>query len=205
MFEPSLAPAHSCTSATAGATARRARRLCMQRTSERQLLGRLGKLGSSARQAARLDYGAACGGRTVQPAMRTPCERTESTSSFRELSASRRSRTPLCAPHTTIGDARDRSALRTRTRQARPELLERRRVQLHRPQRHARPGWAPTRGDGSEPPGERPPARTAARLPPPRRVGSTPGRQPPRGVRHLCTYATLGPTLPSSKIVPYSG
>jgi len=59
------------------------------------------------------------------------------------------------------------------------------------------PGWAPTRGDGSEPPGERPPARTAARLPPPRRVGSTPGRQPPRGVRHLCTYATLGPTLPN--------
>ena len=116
MFEPSLAPAHSCTSATAGATARRARRLCMQRTSERQLLGRLGKLGSSARQAARLDYGASCGGRTVQPAMRTTCVQTEPTFSFGELCRYRWSRAPLCAPHKTIGVAGDRSALRTRTR-----------------------------------------------------------------------------------------
>ena len=63
--------------------------------------------------------------------------------------------------------------------------------------RRSRPAGKPTPGDGSELPGERPPARTAARLPPPRRVGSTPGRQPPRGVRHLCTYATYRPTLPS--------
>ena len=95
-----------------------------------------------------------------------------------------------------------------RVRQARPEILEwRRAAALHRQPRRSQPWRSPAlpgnkahpgggayppprTGDGSDPPGERPPVGTAARLCRPPGVGSTPGRQPPRGVRHLRSRAT---------------
>ena len=59
------------------------------------------------------------------------------------------------------------------------------------------PGWACLPRGGGTDDAHQACRRPRGRLQPARRVGCTPGRRPPRGVRHLRTRATLGPPLPS--------